>query len=141
VLAALAATRLLPEPRPPVGVDELEGRASRAYASGQWEDAAEYARHAVDRLEPGDPRKAELLCVRGEALLRAGHPREAARAFGALIEDVPGDPHRAQALFSGARAREASGDPEGAALWRQRLRQEFPDSPWTERLADEVPPP
>ena len=134
-LVALAATRALPEPRPSMTVDELDGRASRAFGAERWEDAAEYARHAIDRIEPGDPREGELLCLRGEALLRAGHPREAAQAFASAVAMTPDAPHRAQALYSGARAREASGDTPGAQEWRRRLEIEFPGSPWTERVA------
>jgi len=141
-LLALAATRLLPAPAPPITVDELDARASRAFSAGRWEDAAEYARHAVERLGSARPHREEMLCVRGEALLRAGHPREAARDFEAVITEAPADPHRGQALYSGARAREEAGDAVGAAEWRRLLRQEVPVSPWTERLAaDEAAPP
>ena len=73
-----------------------------------------------------------MLCVRGEALLRAGHAREAVEAFTLVVEDGGG--HLAQALSSGARAREAAGDPAGAAAWRVRLRDEFPETPWARPL-------
>ena len=76
----------------------------------------------------------ELLCVRGEALLRSGHPREAVEAFTEVVRQAPDDPHRPQALFSGALAKEAAGDDAGAALWRRLLREQFPGNPWTERL-------
>ena len=67
----------------------------------------------AERLPAGDPRRAELLCVRGEALLRAGHPREALEAFTRGGGGAPDDPHRAQALYSGALAREAVGRRRG----------------------------
>ena len=132
-LAAIAALRLAPERRPAVDVASLDERASRAYASERWEDAAEYARHALEASQTTDPRYAELACLRGEALLRAGHARLAAVVF-APVADAGSGPYRAQALFSGAQAREQSGDPAGAAAWRERLRAEYPKTPWVERL-------
>lgn len=128
LLVALAALRFVPTPSHAAEADGLYERASRAYAAEQWEDAAEYARHAVSAVPAGDSRRAEMLCVRGEALLRAGHAREAVEAFTLVVEDGGG--HLPQALHSGARAREAAGDPEGAAEWRGRLRDEFPETPW-----------
>jgi hypothetical protein len=136
LVAALAGSRLVPVPapaRPDVGA--MYDRASRAYAEEQWEAAAEYAREALAQLSSDDDaRREEILCVRGESLLRAGYPREALEAFTRVVEDAPGDPHRTQALYSGALAREALGDTEGARGWRQTLRQEFPGNPWTQRL-------
>ena len=132
-LAAIAALRLAPERRPAVDVAALDERASRAYASERWEDAAEFARHALEASSTTDARYAELSCLRGEALLRAGHARLAAAAF-APVADAGGGPYRAQALFSGALAREQSGDTAGAAAWRARLRAEYPKTPWAERL-------
>jgi TolA-binding protein len=134
LVGLLAATRLLPGPSPPVDGERLYEQASRAYGEGRWAAAAEYARHAVAFFPATEPRRAELLCVRGEALLRSGHPREARDAFTEVVERAPGDPHLAQALFSGAAAKEAIGDADGAALWRRQLREEFPGNPWTERL-------
>ncbi len=133
---ALAALRLLP---PPAGGDgaRLYERASQSYAAQRWEEAAELARNGSLLVPPADPRRLELLCLEGEALLAAGHPREAGLAFEAVAE---GDgPQRPQALFSGARAREAAGDPAGAALWRRELRERYANSPWAERLPNESP--
>jgi hypothetical protein len=129
----VAALRLLPEPSHSGALDALDARASQAYAEERWEDAAEYARHAAALLPSPDPRRAELLCVRGEALLRAGHAREAVEPFTLVVEGEPG-PHRPQALHSGAVAREAAGDPEGASAWRRQLREEYPETPWARRL-------
>jgi tetratricopeptide (TPR) repeat protein len=128
LLVALAALRLVPRPSHAGEAATLYEQASRAYAAEQWEEAAEYARHAVALAPAGDSRRAELLCVRGEALLRAGHAREAVEAFAVVVEDGGG--HLAQALHSGALAREASGDPAGAAAWRRRLAEELPETPW-----------
>ncbi len=127
LLVALAALRLVPRPSHSAEADGLYEQASRAYAAERWDEAAEYARHAVSAVPAGDSRRAEMLCVRGEALLRAGHAREAVEAFTLVVEDGGG--HLPQALHSGARAREAAGDPEGAAEWRGRLRDEFPETP------------
>ena len=46
------------------------------------------------------PGRAELLCVRGEALLRAGHAREAVEAFTLVVEDGRGTPPAGPALGS-----------------------------------------
>ena len=135
IVAGLAALRLAPEPRPAVAAEWLDQGASRAFAEERWETAAEYARHAIDLLGAEDVRQHQLLCLRGEALLRAGHPRQAALAFAPVVEAGSG-PHRAQALFSGALAREAAGDAEGAAAWRRSLRSDYPGTPWAERLAN-----
>jgi len=116
---------------------DLYERASRAYAAERWEDAAEYARHGAALADA--LRRPELLCLHGEALARAGYPREAALAFAAVVDEAPSDPHRPQALFSGALAREAAGDIEGAAAWRRQLAQEFPGTPWAQRLRPETP--
>jgi hypothetical protein len=128
LLVGLAALRLVPRLSHAGEAATLYEQASRAYAAEQWEEAAEYARHAVALAPAGDSRRAELLCVRGEALLRAGHAREAVEAFAVVVEDGGG--HLAQALHSGALAREASGDPAGAAAWRRRLTEELPETPW-----------
>ena len=139
LVAGVAALRLVPEPSHAGAVDALDARASRAYAEERWEDAAEYARHAAALLASPDPRRAELLCVRGEALLRAGHAREAVEPFTLVVEGEPG-PHRPQALHSGALAREAAGDPEGASAWRRQLREEYPETPWARRLEPPADP-
>jgi len=135
-LAALAVLRIVPERRPDVAVPWLDEHAARAYAEDRWEDAAEYARHALDRTRSDDTRRGELACLRGEALLRAGHPRLAAEAFG-LVVDAGSGPYRPQALYSGALAREAAGDASGAAAWRARLRADYPKTPWADRLPKE----
>ncbi|HEY7925732.1 MAG TPA: 6-pyruvoyl-tetrahydropterin synthase-related protein, partial [Vicinamibacteria bacterium] len=132
-LAALAALRLAPERPHDVELPWLDEHAARAYAEDRWEDAAEYARHALERTPSDDKRRGELACLRGEALLRAQHPRLAAEAFGQVV-DAGSGPYRPQALFSGALAREAAGDASGAAVWRARLRAEYPETPWAERL-------
>jgi len=132
LVLTLAALRLAPDKARPDPGPLLE-RASRAYAAERWDDAAELARNAAGLASAPDPRGAELLCLEGEALLRAGHPREAALAFGALI-DEGGGAHRPQALYSGARARQAAGQAAGAEAWRRELRQTYAWTPWAERL-------
>jgi hypothetical protein len=135
IVVLLAAGRFWPAPPPPGDEEWLYEQASRAYAEGRWADAAEYARHGAERLPPSEPRRAELLCVRGEALLRSGHAREAVDPFTEVVMQAPDDPHRPQALFSGALAKEAAGDDAEAEVWRRWLREQFPGNPWTERLA------
>jgi hypothetical protein len=140
LVVGVAALRLVPEPSDAAALDALDTRASRAFGEERWEDAAEYARHAVALLPPADPRRDGLLCVRGEALLRAGHVREAVEPFELVVGGASGA-HRPQALHSGALAREAAGDPEGASAWRRQLREEYPDTPWAHRLEPPVDPP
>jgi hypothetical protein len=138
VLVALASLRLCPAPSHATQASLLYEKASRAYAGERWDEAAEYARDAAALAPPGDSRREELLCVQGEALLHAGHAREAVEAFRTVIEAGAG-PHLAQALFSGARARAAAGDESGAREWRHRLRAEYPETPWAGRLDRERP--
>ncbi|HSD67700.1 MAG TPA: 6-pyruvoyl-tetrahydropterin synthase-related protein, partial [Vicinamibacteria bacterium] len=139
LVAALAALRLVPPTSHALEIDALYGLASRAYSAERWEDAGEYARHATALLPTTDSRRAELLCVRGEALLRAGHAREAVEPFRLVAEGEP-DPHRPQALYSGAAALEASGHVRDAATWRRRLREEYPETPWARRLSTPASP-
>jgi hypothetical protein len=133
LVAAIASLRLAPEPSRAAEADRLDERASRAYAAERWEDAAEYARGAVALLPSAEPRRAELLCLQGEALLRAGQARHAVEPFTLVAEGGPG-PHRAQALFSGAVALDGSGNPERAASFRRMLREDHPETPWARRL-------
>jgi hypothetical protein len=132
-LVALAALRFAPQRPRGAELPWLDEHASRAYAEERWEDAAEYARHALERTSDADSRRGALACLRGEALLRAGHPRLAAEAFG-IVADAGSGPYRAQALYSGALAREAAGNPSGAEFWRARLRADYPETPWAEKL-------
>jgi hypothetical protein len=107
--------------------------ASKAYAEERYPDAAEYARHAASRGQ-GTPLRDEMLCLRGESLLRAGQPQLAVEAFQTLLQDAPGSPYAAQALFSGAVARESAGDEPGARADRARLLSEHAGTPWARRL-------
>ena len=81
--------------------------------------------------------RAELLCLRGESLLRAGHAREAVFAFQEVVDTAATSPYIAQALYWGARAREATGDTLGAAADRQRLLRDQPHTSWAQRLKSE----
>jgi hypothetical protein len=136
LLLALVLVRLRPDPTVKTHdreVDDLYKRASRAYEGDRFADAAEYARHAV-LAGPQSPLRFELLCLRGESLLRAGQPLDAAQAFEEVLQGPPNEPHVPQALFSAAAAREAAGDKSGALAHRQRLLKEFGKTPWAERL-------
>ncbi len=141
ILALLVGARFLPTAKPdPTLREKLYERASKAYGEDRFEDAAEYARHALDR-EGSTSLRAELLCLRGESLLRAGRPREAAVAFQEVVDTAAGSPYLAQALYSGAVAKDASGDTLGAMADRQRLLRDLPYTPWAQRLKSESPPP
>jgi len=135
ILLLLLASRVLavheaaPDPLP------MYEAASRAYADGRFADAAEYARHGLARAA-GSSLRLELLCLRGESLLRAGQPRLAAEAFEAVVESGPG-PYLPQALFGNARAYAAAGKSAEAALARERLLRDHADTPWARRARDE----
>jgi hypothetical protein len=51
---------------------ELERRAQAAFRAGRFADAAEYARHALRRFPPEDPRSQALSKLRQESLVRVG---------------------------------------------------------------------
>jgi hypothetical protein len=139
LLALLVAGRFLPTRRP-LDPAPLFEQASSAYARGQFEDAAEYARHA---LEPsrGTPLFGSLLVLRGESLLAAARPEPAAEAFEAAVgEGGPGGAYVPQALFGAARARQLLKEPAAASRLRARLLGEFADTPWAERARRELQP-
>ena len=134
LLALLVAARLFHGERDrSAEAQDLYERASRAFADERFLDAAEYARHGAARGVA--PLRDELLCLRGESLLRAGQAAFAALSFETLIRESPDSPYTAQALFSGAAAREAAGDQEGARADRRRLVDQFSETPWAKRLA------
>jgi len=118
----------------PVRVDPMplyEG-ASRAYGAGRFADAAEYARHALSQGATA-PLRAELLCLRGESLLRAGQARLAAQSFQDVLAQPEPNPYMAQALFGVMQARTADGDVEHARAARDQLLRDFAASPWAGR--------
>ena len=134
LLLALAGSRLL------ASVPGVEGdpralyeRASRAYAEERFADAAEYARHATT-LAGATAQRTELLCLRGESLLRIGQARQAAEAFDAVLRESQDGPYVPQALFGSAAAHDALGEGEAAAQARARLESQFPENPWTRRV-------
>jgi TolA-binding protein len=130
VAARLATLRPpAPDPRP------MYESASRAYAAGRFAEAAEYARHALARA-PSPSLRAELRCLRGESLLRAGDATAAAEAFQAVLEEADHAAYGAQALFGLAQARAAAGDADGARQARERLLREYADSPWAQRARE-----
>jgi hypothetical protein len=122
-----------PDPLP------LYDAAARAYADGRYADAAEYARHALARAA-GSPLRPDLLCLRGESLLRAGQPGQAAETFETVVEGGPG-PWLPQALFGNARAYAAAGKPAESRLARERLQRDHADTSWARRARDESPAP
>ena len=136
LMVGLRLTTLLPEKSASVAEDLYE-RASRAFAESRFDDAAEYIRHALTRTnDPG--LRPELLCLRGESLLRLGDGRASAAAFEEVLQQSTQGPYTAQALFGLAQALEASGERERARSARERLRREHPRTPWAARLPDDV---
>ena len=136
-LLACAAARVFaaraerPDPMP------LYDSASRAYAAGRFAEAADYARHALARGAIA-PLRAELLCLRGESLLRAGQPGLAAQAFQGVLAEGEPNPYVPQALFGVVQARTATGEGEAAGAARDRLLKEFAESPWARRARHEA---
>jgi tetratricopeptide (TPR) repeat protein len=135
VILVLCASRALAGREPAPDPLPLYESASRAYAADRFADAAEYARHALTRAT-GSSLRPELLCLRGESLLRSGQPRLAAQAFEAVVQDGPG-PYLPQALFGNARAYAAMGKPGEADLARERLLRDHAGTPWARRALAE----
>ena len=132
LLVALAALRLVPRPSFSAEVDRLYERASRAYAAERWEEAAEFARHAVSARPPGDS-------PAGRAAVRPGARRSSGpgmpgsgRGIHARGGGRGGAPPPGPAL--GSPSPGGGGRPDGAAAWRGRLRDEFPETPWARPL-------
>ncbi len=135
LIVGLRLAALLPQKPSTLG-EQLYERASRAYSEGRYEDTAEFARHALARSnDPG--LRPELLCLRGESLLRLGEHGESVAAFEQALRESAQGPHAAQALFGLAEAFQASGDQKRARATRDRLRREHPRTPWVARLGDE----
>jgi TolA-binding protein len=126
----------------PVRVDPmpLYESASRAYGAGRFADAAEYARHVLSLGGIG-PLRAEVLCLRGESLLRAGQARRAAQSFQDVLAEPEPNPYVAQALFGVMQARAADGDAEHARAARDQLLRDFATSPWARRALPPSPAP
>jgi hypothetical protein len=126
----------------PVRLDPmpLYEKASQAFSAGRFADAAEYAHHALGQGAAA-PLRAELLCLRGEGLLRAGETAMAAHVFQAVLAEPEPNPYVPQALFGLVRAHSVSGEAETARLARDRLLRDFADSPWARRALRESPAP
>jgi tetratricopeptide (TPR) repeat protein len=130
VVAHVGLQLLALQPGTHLAREDLAERALEAFADQRYQAAAEYARHA---LEGSVALRDEMLCLRGDSLLRTGHAREAAVAYEAVLRTGLG-PYQAQALYGAARAYDAAGDGARATSARERLSSEFPDTPWA-RLA------
>jgi hypothetical protein len=137
-LVMLGALRLSAGRGRPEAVDasSLYERAERAYAAERFADAAEYTRIALGR-QPAAGARGELLSLRGESLLAAGRPREAAEAFETLLSAAPRGPYAPQALYGAARARAELGEAGAARSHRERLLRDYPDTPWARRARAE----
>jgi TolA-binding protein len=90
----------------------LAEKARRAFDAGRFGDAAEYARQLLVR-GGGGPARGEILMLRGNSLLRAGMPRDAAASFDTLLKEQPQGAQVPEALAGEVRAREALGDSAG----------------------------
>jgi hypothetical protein len=134
VLAVMVGARFLVGGEPVQDPQPLYERASRAYAEERYAEAAEYARHALSRAKDS-PLRAELLCLRGESLLRAEQPAGAREAFEAALREPQAGAYLPQALFGLAQAQGAAGNPAEAARTTDRLLREHPETPWARRAA------
>jgi hypothetical protein len=134
LLAAMVCARFLAAGQPVQDPQPLYEKASRAYAEQRFAEAAEYARHSLSRATDSALRT-ELLCLRGESLLRAGEPRVAREAFEAALREPKPGPYQPQALFGLAQAQAAAGDAAEAARTKARLLREHPDTPWARRAS------
>jgi hypothetical protein len=133
IVLVLAAGRFLTLPPDPAPEGrELHERASRAYAAGRYADAVEYARHAEKRTSDA-VRRAEIVCLRAESLLRTGRAAEAADAFDQVLREAGDGPYVPEALYGLSEARAAAGDAAGAAEARARLLAEHGETPWAAR--------
>jgi hypothetical protein len=132
LLVLLASSRLLYREADSATSEMLSEKASRAFAADRFVEAAEYARNGLH----GAPRelRSEMLCVRGESLLRAGDPAGALEAFSEVTRDGAERGHRAQALSGVVRAALQSGDPGAGADARARLLTEYPGTPWAAQV-------
>jgi len=117
----------------------LADKARRAFDAGRFGDAAEYARQLVAR-GGGGPARGEILVLRGNSLLRAGMPRDAAASFDTLLKEQPQGAEVPEALAGEVRAREALGDSAGAEPARRRLIQEFAGTPWARAISAAADP-
>jgi TolA-binding protein len=134
LLVLLAAGRFAAGARSHAGeFAELFQRASSAFAAGRFADAAEYARHAIPRAPKPDA-AAPLRCLRGDSLLAAGRPNEAAEEFDAIAREKPETSLLPRALFGSATAHQAAGDHAAATASEDRLLTEYPATPWAARL-------
>jgi hypothetical protein len=137
LLVALAASRLIVKaPDHRRDVEDLYERASRSYSAASYDEAGEFARHALSwagesELVP------ELRCLRGESLLRAQRPREAGEEFEKVVNDRSHTPYVPQALYGLVQARTASGEAAAATAAKDRLLAEFAETPWAERAKTE----
>lgn len=95
---------------------------------------SEYATQA--RQEKGRVRAhlAEHHFVVGKFYLRTKNPGSARERFQEVLDHYPEYPAQDKLLFYLARAYDADEQPENAALTRERLAEEFPDSPYARRL-------
>lgn len=111
----------------------LDAAASRAYSEGRFEDAAEYARHALERGDDSAVR-AGLACLRGESLLRAGRAMDAALSFASAAAEPQGQAYQAQALAGQVLAWRAAGEPQRAEAPLRELLERHARTPWAERV-------
>ena len=96
---------------------------------------SEYAAQAQEQRELVRSNLAEHEFVVGRFYLRYGSPRAAVLRFEYLLENFPQYPQKDKVLFHLGLAHQEAQSPEDAAKVFQRLRDEHPDSNYT----DEVP--
>jgi outer membrane protein assembly factor BamD len=97
---------------------------------------SEYAAQAQEQIRLVRSNLAEHEFVVGRFYLRYGAPRAAIQRFEYLLENFPQYPERAKALYHLGLAYEDSQQTEQARETFQRLRNEFPDSPFVSGIPE-----
>lgn len=139
--AAKAFERLLSaDPAGPLAAEAALMRARSLEHLEQFPEAVEQYSVVVERYSDS-PRAVEALWCRGRLYEQMGRPDEARRDYAALVDEHPDFAELDSALHRFAYL-ERSTDPQAAARLFERLRAEFPASPFvpdaTLRLAEQA---
>ena len=99
---------------------------------------SEYAAQAQAQIEVVRANLAEHEFVVGRFYLRYGAPRAAIERFEFLLANFPHSPQKDKVIYHLGLASGRSQNPEEAQKAFQRLKQEFPDSPYNDDIPGEV---
>lgn len=99
---------------------------------------SEYAAQAQAQIDVVRSNLAEHEFVVGRFYLRYGAPRAAIERFEFLLANFPQYPEKDKVIYHLGLAYDRSKNPEEAQKAFQRLKQEFPDSPYNDEIPGEV---